>query len=185
MAHYFALSSKGYKLIEKEHKPHLVKRGVITTPNRSERDALRALIDCWTLNSVTQGPIKSIYHFKNCRSLRDLVGNNDGHLRSARIDNQNPNTVTNAFGQQSLNIQLQIGSNTYGNVLIPVNVNFGAHAIRAALLNALETGVVESMRGVPVAPNVSVPDDPGHIELPSLSALVALLGGAYMMIGGS
>ncbi|KAF9925667.1 hypothetical protein BGZ67_008498 [Mortierella alpina] len=67
MSHFFALSSKGYKLIEERHKPHL-----------------------------------------------------------------------------SNNVQLQIGGNSYGNVLIPVDVELGAAAIRVALLNSLETGVVHS-----------------------------------------
>jgi hypothetical protein len=139
MAHYFALSSKGYKLLETRYKPHLVKRADITRSNRSELDAFRALIDCWTEDSVDRGKIKSYYHIKNCRPLQDLVGNNDPHRRSARIDNQNLNTVTNAYGQPSLNIQLQMGSDTYGNLLIPINVELGAAAIRAALLNCLET----------------------------------------------
>lgn len=68
-------------------------------------------------------------------------------------------------------------------MLVPVDVNLGAAAIRVALLNSLETGVVESMVGAPDRSHIQVPDGPGHIELPNLGALLALLGGAYMMIG--
>ncbi|KAF8925800.1 hypothetical protein BGZ47_003025, partial [Haplosporangium gracile] len=64
MSHFFALSSKGYKLIEERHKPHLVKRADITRPNRSEKNALQALIDCWTYNSLGAEGIKSYYHIK-------------------------------------------------------------------------------------------------------------------------
>ncbi|KAF8934006.1 hypothetical protein BGZ47_010563, partial [Haplosporangium gracile] len=118
--------------------------------------------------------VKYAYHSDNCRALKLLVGNNDAHLRSARIDNQNPHTVLNAFEVPSNNVQLQIGSNTYGNVLVPVNVDFGAAAIRVTLLNSLETGVVESMVGAPDRSHIQVPSELGHIELPTLTALLAL-----------
>ncbi|KAF9898861.1 hypothetical protein EC991_010202 [Linnemannia zychae] len=98
MSHFFALSSKGYKLIEERHKPHLVKRADITRPNRSEKDALQALIDCWTRNILGREGIKSYYHVDNCRALKNLAGNN-GYLRSARIDNQNAHTVRNRGGR--------------------------------------------------------------------------------------
>ncbi|KAF9291451.1 hypothetical protein BGZ68_003871 [Mortierella alpina] len=183
MAHYFAMSSKGYKLLETRYKPHLVKRANITPPSKSELEAFRALIDCWTMDIVGKSAIQPFYEFEDCLPLRNLVGYNDKKRRSARIDNQNPHTVVNAYGQQSLNIQLQMGGNTYGNLLIPVDVELGAAAIRAALLNCLETQVVESMEGAPDESHVQVPSEPGHIELPNMNSLVRLLGGTIMFIG--
>ncbi|KAF9901006.1 hypothetical protein EC991_006622 [Linnemannia zychae] len=104
MAHYFVMSSKGYKLLEIRHKPHLVKRADITRPNSKEKEALRALIDCWVLDRVNHQGSGSYYKFRNCYILQNLLGYNDEHLMFARIDNQNHHTVPNAFGQQSNNV---------------------------------------------------------------------------------
>ncbi|KAG0260890.1 hypothetical protein BG011_001544 [Mortierella polycephala] len=174
-----------YQLLSSRHGPFVVKRATISQASASQLQAFYALIDCWTLDSVTVGMIRSIHFWNNCLSLRQLVGNNDPLRRSARIDNQNSHTVINVYGYPSLNIQLQMGGATYGNVLIPVNSNIGAAAIRTALLNSLTTSQAQSIGYVPDDSYVQVTEDPGHIKLPNISALIALLGGAFMMIGGS
>ncbi|KAG0272188.1 hypothetical protein BGZ95_012068 [Linnemannia exigua] len=125
----------------------------------------------------------SYIKFDNCRTLRNLFRHNDEYLQSERIDNLNPHTILNAFGRQINNVQIQIEGSTYRVLLIPVDVTLSAATIRAALLNCLETGRVKSMEGAPDRSYVQVSNGPGWIELPSIDALLAVLGSRYMMIG--
>ncbi|KAF9920480.1 hypothetical protein FBU30_009694 [Linnemannia zychae] len=46
MAHYFALSSKGYNILQAQHNPDLAKRADIILANGKEMEVFRAPIDC-------------------------------------------------------------------------------------------------------------------------------------------
>lgn len=67
-------------------------------------------------------------------------GSSSGTRRSdSRIDNQTTNGITwIGDGLRYYNIQLQIGSRSYAQVLVPVNVRVGAHTIRTALVRSMQ-----------------------------------------------
>ncbi|KAF9922696.1 hypothetical protein BGZ67_010302 [Mortierella alpina] len=93
------------------------------------------LVGLWDLDEVmTNIRQGTLLYGKNVASFREAArhGGFQQYVNSARIDVQAP------INSELANIQIQIGTGSYANVLIPTGVRIGARSIRRAFLESMQ-----------------------------------------------
>lgn len=93
------------------------------------------IVGLWDLDEIRRNiPQGTLLYGKNFASFVKAAkaGGFQQYINSARIDVQAP------INSELANIQVQIGTRSYANVLIPTGVRIGARSIRRAFLESMQ-----------------------------------------------
>ncbi|CAO3568764.1 unnamed protein product [Mortierella alpina] len=113
------------------------KRQVVddTEGDRGLVNCVMEIVGLWDLDEVRKNmPQGTLIYAKDVASFRPAAkdGGLTQYINSARID------VQATLNSELANIQIQIGTHSYANVLIPTGVKIGARSIRCAFLESMQ-----------------------------------------------
>ncbi|KAF9952188.1 hypothetical protein BGZ72_006454 [Mortierella alpina] len=106
-----------------------------TEGDRGLVNCIMQIVGLWDLDEVMRNVRQGTLIFgRDVRSFREAAqhGGFENYVNSARIDVQAP------INSELANIQVQIGTKSYANVLIPTGVKIGARSIRRAFLESMQ-----------------------------------------------